>query len=301
MYPLFVLDKPKKQKRSGEPAPRTPLSVIEAELIAADLILINSSGGKDSQTALEEVVRTAQRLRIPTSKLVVVHADLGVVEWPGTRELAEEQARHYGLRFEVVRYRNANGEHPDLLEHILERGRWPDSQNRFCSSDAKRGPVQTVMTRYAQAAGRRHRLKLGQQKYRIVNCLGMRADESPARGLLPNWTFNVPASNGLREVFNWLPIFDLTKHEVWARIKASGVRHHWAYDLGMPRLSCCFCIFSPKSALILAGRHNRELLLRYVEAERKMKHTFRHGFSLAEVLAAVDADQQPGLVPDWEM
>jgi len=301
MYPLFVIDEPRKQKRSGEPAPQTPVAVIETELVAADLILINSSGGKDSQTALEEIVDTAQRLRIPKHRLVVVHADLGVVEWPGTRELAREQARHYGLHFEVVKYKNAKGEHHDLLEHILERGMWPDSQNRYCTSAFKRGPVQTLMTRYAQAADRRYRLKPGQRKYRIVNCLGMRAEESPARSLLPNWTLNESASNGLREVFNWLPIFDLTKEVVWSRIGASGVRHHWAYDLGMPRLSCCFCIFSPKAALVLAGRHNRELLLRYVEAERTMKHTFRHGFSLAEVLAAVDADHRPGLIPDWEM
>jgi len=300
MYPLFVLDEPKKQ-RSGAASTRTPLAVIEPELIAADLILINNSGGKDSQTALEEVVLTAHRLHIPKQKLVVAHADLGAVEWPGTRELAREQAQHYDLNFEVVKYRNAKGEQHDLLEHILERGMWPDSQNRYCTSDCKRSPVQTLMTRYAQAAGRRHRLKSGQKKYRIVNCMGMRAEESPARSLLPNWTFNVPASNGLRDVFNWLPIFDLTKEEVWSRIRASGVRHHWAYDLGMPRLSCCFCIFSPKSALILAGKHNRELLLRYVEAERTMKHTFRHGFSLAEVLAAVDANQQPGHISDWEM
>ena len=301
MYPLFVLDEPKRQSRNGEPAPRTSLAVIEAELVTADLILISSSGGKDSQTALEEVVRTVNRLHIPKHKLVVVHADLGVVEWPGTRELAREQAEHYGLHFEVVKYKNAKGEHHDLLEHVLERGMWPDSQNRYCTSNFKRGPVQTLMTRYAQAAGRRHRLKPGQRKYRIVNCLGMRVEESPARGLLPDWTFNTPASNGLREVFNWLPILDLTKEEVWSRIRVSGVRHHWAYDLGMPRLSCCFCIFSPKAALLLAGKHNRELLLRYVEAERKMKHTFRYGFSLAEVLAAVDANQQPGPVPDWEM
>ncbi|MCE9564275.1 MAG: phosphoadenosine phosphosulfate reductase family protein [Planctomycetes bacterium] len=299
MFPLFVFEEPEKPKRSAEPAQQTPLAVIEAELAAADLILINSSGGKDSQTALEEVVRTARRLCIPKHKLVVVHADLGVVEWPGTRELAQEQAKHYGLRFEVVRHKNANGESHDLLEHILKRGMWPDSQARFCTSDFERGPVQTLMTRYAQAAGRRHRLKPGQKKYRVVSCLGMRAEESDARNLLPNWTLNTSASNGLRDVFNWLPIFKLTKDEVWARIRASGVQHHWAYDLGMPRLSCCFCIFSPKSALILAGKHNRELLLRYVAAEQKMKHTFRHGFSLAEVLAAVDANQQPGPVLDW--
>ena len=161
MFPLFVFDKPKKQKHSGEPTPQLPQAVIEAELVTADLMLINSSGGKDSQTALEEVVHTARRLRIPQEKLVVVHADLGIVEWPGTRELAEEQAEHYGLHFEVVKYRNAKGESQDLLEHILDRGMWPDAQNRFCTSDAKRGPVQTLMTRYAQAAGRLHRRNHG--------------------------------------------------------------------------------------------------------------------------------------------
>lgn len=301
MFPLFVFENPKKQKRSGEPTPQTPLAVIEAELIAADLILINSSGGKDSQTALEEVVRTARRLHIPQHKLVVVHADLGVVEWPGTRELAEEQAKHYGLRFEVVRYKNAKGESQDLLEHILLRGMWPDSQNRYCTSNFKRGPVQTIMTRYAQAAGWRYRLKPRQKKYRVVSCLGMRAEESCARNLLPNWTLNTSASNGLRDVFNWLPIFTLTRDEVCARIRAGGVRHHRAYDLGMPRLSCCFCVFSPKAALVLAGRHNRELLVRYVEAERTMNHTFRHGFKLADILAAVDAGHETGSVPDWEM
>ena len=77
--------------------------------------------------------------------------------------------------------------------------------------------------------------------------------------------------------------------------------YHPAYDLGMPRLSCCFCIFSPRSALLLAGRHNPELLDEYVRVERAIGHRFRQDLSLAEVQQALARGEQPGRVPDWLM
>jgi 3'-phosphoadenosine 5'-phosphosulfate sulfotransferase (PAPS reductase)/FAD synthetase len=102
-------------------------------------------------------------------------------------------------------------------------------------------------------------------------------------------------------VHDWLPLHAWTTSEVWQRIRASGVRHHYAYDLGMPRLSCCFCIFSPRSALLLAGKHNPELLAEYVALERKIKHRFRLELPLADVQAALDAGEEPGPVQDWLM
>lgn len=293
--------KPNKQRRSGPPAPQTPLEMIEAQLVTADLILINSSGGKDSQTALEETVLTCDRLGIPRSRLVVVHADLGESEWKGTKELAEAQAKHYGLAFTTTHYLSKKGARRTLLAHIIQRGRWPDSNNRYCTSDFKRNPVMRVMTRYARAGGWGLRLQPGQHKMKIVNVLGMRAEESDARKLLPNWSVNKPGTNGVRETFNWLPIFRLTLSDVWSRIKASGVPYHCAYDLGMPRLSCCFCIFSPKSALMLAGKHNRELLAAYVKAEAQMGHKFKANLALADVQKAIEAGEECGPVSDWQM
>jgi|SRR5579885_428194 len=87
-------------------------------------------------------------------------------------------------------------------------------------------------------------------KVRLLNCMGMRAQESPKRSKLPVLAFDKSASNGRREVWNWLPIHAWTVDQVWARIRETGVPHHFAYDLGMPRLSCCFCIFAPVSVLI---------------------------------------------------
>ena len=88
------------------------------DLRAYHWLVANSSGGKDSQAMLDYVVELADAADVPRGRLVVAHADLGRVEWPGTRELAEEQARHYGLEFVAV-----SRPQGDLLEHIAQRVR----------------------------------------------------------------------------------------------------------------------------------------------------------------------------------
>ena len=98
------------------------------DLAAYDLILVNSSAGKDSQAMLTHLVALADAAGVPRARLVVVHADLGRVEWEGTRELAAEQAAHYGLRFEVV-----TREKGDLLDQIEQRGMFPSSTARYCA------------------------------------------------------------------------------------------------------------------------------------------------------------------------
>src|SRR5208283_855955 len=90
------------------------------KLTAYHWIVLDSSAGKDSQAMLDYVVELADRANLDRSRLVVAHADLGRVEWPGTRELAQEQARHYGLEFITVTRQQG-----DLLEHIARRGMFP--------------------------------------------------------------------------------------------------------------------------------------------------------------------------------
>jgi 3'-phosphoadenosine 5'-phosphosulfate sulfotransferase (PAPS reductase)/FAD synthetase len=203
-------------------------------------------------------------------RIVVVHADLGRVEWAGTKELAAEQAAHYGHRFEVVARPQG-----DLLDHIEARGMFPDSKNRYCTSDHKTGQVLKVMTRLVAELGR---------PARILNCLGIRADESPARAKKVPFESDRKASNGKRRVDRWYPIFDWTEAQVWARVKRSGVRHHPAYDLGMPRLSCCFCVLAGKHSLVLAAKHNPELAGAYLGVEERTGHKFRNDLSMAEIV-----------------
>ncbi|MGW3246610.1 hypothetical protein [Streptomyces sp. NPDC001070] len=61
------------------------------DLADADLILANSSAGKDSQAMLHHVVQLADAAGV-RDRVQVVHCDLGDVEWPGTRDLAAAQA-----------------------------------------------------------------------------------------------------------------------------------------------------------------------------------------------------------------
>lgn len=246
-----------------------------------DLIVINTSGGKDSQTMLHQVVELADSVEYPREKIIAVHADLGRVEWAGTAELAEEQVNMYGLEFFKI-----SRERGDLLDQVEARGMWPSNTNRYCTSDQKRDQISKIIT----ALGKRWRDAGGAGNFWVLNCMGIRAEESSARAKKLAFEHNTRASNKSRTVDNWLPIFDMLETEVWQSIRESGVPHSPAYDLGMPRLSCVFCIFAPKPALILAGKHNRKLLDQYVEIEDKIEHTFRQDMSIRSIRDAVIAD-----------
>lgn len=215
-----------------------------------DIILINTSGGKDSQAMLDYLVELAKAEGV-TDRLYAVHCDLGRMEWEGTKELAQEQCDHYDVPMFVETRPQG-----DLLTHVRQRGMWPSNTARYCTSDHKRGQAHKVLRRLARDVE-----KAEGRPARVPNCMGLRSEESPARKKKPNtWTEKRLETKKGRKVLTWLPIQDWTEDQVWDRIKQSGVRHHPAYDLGMPRLSCVFCIFAPRSALILAGHHNKELL-----------------------------------------
>lgn len=297
-------------------------------LASYDWILINSSAGKDSMATLAHVVAECDAAGVDRSRIVVVHADLGRVEWAGTRELAETHAASLGLRFEVV----ARDE--DLLDHVLTRNEtlrarpgddgkaapWPSSQARWCTSDHKSSQVTKLMTRLVRenTGGKR-----GGPRVRILNCLGIRAAESIARaqkipfGADPaNWSkppvparrarpakgdrpavAAVPAvpavpgvEHGLRHVDRWLPIFNWDEPQVWAEIIASGMPWHPAYDLGMPRLSCVICVLAPKAQLVLAARHNPDLVRVYVAVEHITGYTLKADLSMVDVAREAGID-----------
>lgn len=259
------------------------------DLRSYDLILVNSSAGKDSQAMLDYLVELADAAGL-RDRLVVIHCDLGRVEWPGTRELAEEHAQHYGLRFEVV------SNPKDLVVRIRERRMWPDSQNRYCTSEQKTGQVKKVMTRLVlDRLGHRGR---AEHPVRILNCLGLRADESPARAKKPVFGRD-DATNGRRHVDRWLPIHGWDIAQVWERIRRAGTRPHPAYALGMPRLSCRFCVLASKSALVLSAKHNPELAAEYVALEAEIGHRFRQDFSIADIVAEAASTVEAGPVESW--
>lgn len=264
------------------------------DLDSYDYIVINTSAGKDSQAMMDYLFELATDLGI-VSRLVAVHADLGRMEWSGTSELAERQADCYGIRFEKIKRPQG-----DILEHVEKRGMWPSSTTRYCTSDHKRGQVGKIITMLTREVAAIRDIKL--EPVRILNCMGLRAEESPARAKKVPFSRLKRLTTQSRIVDEWLPILSWKVQDVWSRIRESEVEHHPAYDIGMPRLSCVFCIFAPKNALVLAGKHNRELLNEYVQVERKIEHRFRVDVSIEEIRELVLADAPVGSMTDaWNM
>lgn len=256
-----------------------------------DIVVINTSGGKDSVCAMHEICQLADMQLYPKSNLYASHQDLGESEWPGTTDLVRQQCRHFGIELHISKRRDQHGRHESLLEYVKRRGKWPSNKQRWCTSDFKRGPGQRVITS----------LTKGLNQIRVLQVFGFRSEESPARSKKEVFIFNKRASSRARKVFDYLPIHNWTEEKVWNTIHENQLPYHRAYDLGMPRLSCMFCIFSPFDALVIAGRENPEMLDKYIEAEDFTGHTFRDGFSLKEIRQAIDEGYTPKKVSNWVM
>jgi 3'-phosphoadenosine 5'-phosphosulfate sulfotransferase (PAPS reductase)/FAD synthetase len=305
-------------------ARRNAKSWREPNLSHYDHIVVSTSGGKDSQAALEYTYQAARKQGV-LDRLTVVHCDLGRVEWQGTRDLVERQVEKYGLDLTVVK-RPGN----DLLDQVLkERKKWPAyGMAQFCTSDHKTSQVAKVVTglteetRKAEGYSARSKGRV----VRVLQVLGLRAQESQHRAELhPMMAHTLPPGswepvdpkdiprypptkqeitkaakegreplgkpmyydsydktepNTIREEWQWLPVFDWTEDQVWSLIRRRRLEYHRAYDLGMSRFSCAFCICARRADLLIAARHNKELLRQYVKVERKIGFTFKHGWPI---------------------
>ncbi|WP_431144989.1 phosphoadenosine phosphosulfate reductase family protein [Pseudomonas alvandae] len=231
---------------------------VEALVASGALFVANHSGGKDSQAQLIRLLE-----QIPASQIVVVHASLGAMEWPGAMELARDQAAAAGLPFIVARAGKT------LLEMVERRFEsrpdvpsWPSASHRQCTSDLKRGPIQREVRRYAKDNG----FKV------IVNCLGLRAQESPGRAKRKEFS-RLSISNSVNTWYEWLPVHDLSATDVFGIIRTAGQRPHYAYALGNERLSCVFCIMASKRDLANGAANNPELLGQYDALEKRTGYT----------------------------
>lgn len=236
------------------------------------LFVANHSGGKDSQAMLIKLLEI-----VPPAQLVVVHASLGDVEWPGALEHAQQQAEAAGVPFLVA---TAVKTFFEMVEHRFKvrpgpnSPCWPSASNRQCTSDLKRGPIEREVRRYAAAHG----------LATIVTCLGIRAQESAGRAKQQPFRRNERGSVAGRDWYDWLPIHGLTTDEVFATIRDAGQRPHYAYALGNERLSCVFCIMGSRNDIANGARHHPELLARYVEIEKRTGYTMHQSRrSLTEI------------------
>lgn len=243
---------------------------VQALIDGGALFAVNNSGGKDSQAMLALL-----RQVVPASQLVVVHAHLAGEEWDGV----EDHVRAMSAGLDVVIADPAK----TFVQMVEHRGRFPSPQQRQCTSDLKRTPIDREIRRYLA----KHPEFCG----RVVSCQGMRAQESSSRSKLA--TFKPSARNSIagRAWFDWLPIHELTAAQVFQAIAEAGQQAHWAYRAGMTRLSCMFCIMASQTDLRTAARLNPEAYRERVLLERRVRHTMNmEGRSLEDVTGIRLAD-----------
>lgn len=214
------------------------------------LFVINDSAGKDSQ-AMKIVLMDL----VPHEQLVIVHANLPEVEWKGNMEHIKKYSYDVPV-FEVVGTKT-------FFEMVDHRKKFPSPAQRQCTSDLKRAPIQKFINNYAKEKGFKY----------VVNCMGLRAEESSSRAKKEVFRFMKGNSAKHRVQYEWLPIHNFLLADVWRTIQEEGQEPHYAYALGMTRLSCCFCIMANKNDLKIAAKHNPELLQRYIDKEEELNFT----------------------------
>lgn len=249
------------------------------DLTEWDVVLVGTSAGKDSLVMLDEIARLAS-LQGVLDRVVAVHADLGRSEWPGTTELAHRQCADAGVELHTVRRTDG----ADLLDLVERRGMWPSSTARYCTSDLKRAPIRKLMT----ALARQHRATLDTPRpCRILNCMGLRAAESPARSKRQSIEHDASASTKTtRTVTNWHPILHWSTDAVWNHIAVNQLEYHPAYDLdGVDRLSCVCCVLASDTQLRAGIRNNPELAYAHADLEQRIDHRFTNTRSITDLTA----------------
>lgn len=230
------------------------LAYIQSLVERGALFVHNHSGGKDSQASF-----LLLKALVPARQLIVVHAELGEVEWEGTEEFIRSTIG--GAPLILARAAST------FFDIVERRGMFPSPANRQCTSDLKRGPIEREIRRYLKAHPEFGGL--------VVNCMGMRAEESSSRAKLVPFKLNIGNSKAGREWYDWLPIHDWTEAQVFAAIREAGQEPFWVYGAGFRRKSCVFCIFGDDNDLTLGAQHRPALYRKYCGAE------VRHGFTLS--------------------
>jgi len=110
------------------------------------------------------------RRRFAEAATYAVMADTGFEHQKpiSAAEFARQRCAEFGLELSLVRNPRRT-----YLEMVEQRGMFPSAQYRQCTSDLKRGPIE----KYIRSLP--HKV--------IVNCIGIRAEESSARSRLTRW------------------------------------------------------------------------------------------------------------------
>lgn len=272
------------EQRSSQAFPAiVSLPEIDALIDAHAPVAIGVSGGKDSQAA---ALATFDYLhsRHHRGPRVLIHSDLGRVEWNESLPVCERLAAHLGCELIVVRRKAgdmldrwqsrwaSSVRRYEQLETVTVVLPWSTPSMRFCTSELKTHVI---------AAELRRRFK----GLKFINVTGVRRQESAARA-----RGSIASLESDGKAWSWRPISDWTTEQVFDRIKASGLAAHEAYTrYGLSRTSCRFCIMSSLGDLnaAAAAPESHELYREMVALEARSTFAFQGNRWLGDIAPAL--------------
>jgi 3'-phosphoadenosine 5'-phosphosulfate sulfotransferase (PAPS reductase)/FAD synthetase len=219
---------------------------VDALLREGAPVAVGVSGGKDSQAAALATFRHLNAIG-HTGPRILVHADLGSVEWDDSGRVCRDLADHLECDLVMVS-RNGGGlmerwesrwlsskTRYEMLSTVTLVPCWSTPDMRFCTSEQKTHVIMAELKRRFKG-------------HQIINVTGVRREESSNRARMP-----IADLESTGRIWNWRPIIDLTVDDVFMMIDSSGLHPHPAYRVfGMSRVSCRFCIMQSIADMIAA-------------------------------------------------
>lgn len=258
---------------------------IEIELAFDCVVAIAISGGKDSTIAALVVVAYLRSIGFQ-GEIVLIHSDLGSVEWQDSIRICEKLSERLNIPLIVVR-RKAGG----MMQRWRTRWEnnvrryvelscvklilpWSTPSMRFCTSELKTAIICRELVR--RFAGKT-----------IINVTGVRRDESASRANTPIYKVNknLERKNGTFG-YDWQPIVEMKTEDVFLAHKHFDFPLHEAYTrYGASRVSCAFCIMSKAVDLIAASEceENAEIYVEMCELEIESAFSFQSNKWLSDV------------------
>jgi 3'-phosphoadenosine 5'-phosphosulfate sulfotransferase (PAPS reductase)/FAD synthetase len=229
---------------------------ISAALRQGAPVAVGVSGGKDSQAAAIRVSEYLNEIR-HSGPRVLIHADLGRIEWSQSRGVCDRLAQRLGWELIVVR-RTAG----DLLQRWETRWEnnvqryaelscvrlilpWSTPGMRFCTSELKTAVICSAL-----------RKRFPSQT--IISAVGIRRAESSNRARMPIASVQPGLSRKAVTGWNWNPIIEWPTATVYSYLEERKEPLHAAYsDFGASRVSCSACIMSSLADLQAALRYEQ--------------------------------------------
>lgn len=283
------------------------------KLLKTAVVAAGVSGGKDScalglalPSFLDSVGHQGSRL--------LIHSDLGSVEWQDSLPTCERLAKAIGWELVVVK-RKAGG----MLERW--RSRWKSSVDRYVNLECVKLilPWSTPSMRFCTAELKRDVICSYLRKrfpgQAILSASGIRRDESAKRKKSPTSSpqLKLFAKRAGTQGYDWHPLLSWTEEDVFSFLREKRFPLHEAYEkYGNTRVSCAYCIMSSAHDLLASTTcpSNQQVYRDMVDLEIESSFAFQESSWLGDVAPQLLSQKQRSLLSqakryaeareDWE-